>query len=204
MHDGGRRLNQSRKRPDRRGLFRDASGRPGRQAYIKAENNRRLQTLTGRGRGSIDFKHQNISAVLKALGETWIEGYKPAFNYQLSLEPAVMRWIAANPAWKIRMPILAPLRHMNDPQPLWIGPAPTLHNTPPPAELEQMLAIARKFDVAGRDDRNRALGRAGEEVVLMSDNHVGRCRQPPWPVGLNGRRACPSGGPPHRPDWFRE
>jgi DNA invertase Pin-like site-specific DNA recombinase len=25
-------------------------------------------------------------------------------------------------------------------------------------------------------------------------------RQPPWPVGLNGRRACPSGGQPHRPD----
>jgi len=35
---------------------------------------------------------------------------------------------------------------------------------------------------------------------LMSDNHLGRCRQPPWPVGLDGRRACPSGGQPHRPD----
>ena len=32
-----------------------------------------------------------------------------------------------------------------------------------------MLAIARKFDVAGRDDRNRALGRAGEEVVLCNE-----------------------------------
>jgi len=38
----------------------------------------------------------------------------------------------------------------------------------------------------------------GQEV--MSDNHLGRCRQPPWPVGLNGRRACPFGGQPHRPD----
>jgi len=37
----------------------------------------------------------------------------------------------------------------------------------------------------------------------LSDNHHGRCRQRPWPVGLNGRRACPSGGQPHRPDWFR-
>ena len=35
---------------------------------------------------------------------------------------------------------------------------------------------------------------------VMSDNHLGRCRQPPWPVGLNGRRACPFGGQPHRPD----
>ncbi|MDT8858425.1 hypothetical protein RNZ50_26040 [Paracoccaceae bacterium Fryx2] len=37
-------------------------------------------------------------------------------------------------------------------------------------------------------------------TFLMSDNHLGRCRQPPWPVGLDGRRACPSGGQPHRPD----
>lgn len=33
-------------------------------------------------------------------------------------------------------------------------------------ELEQMLAIARKCDVAARDERNRVLGRAGEELVL--------------------------------------
>ena len=34
---------------------------------------------------------------------------------------------------------------------------------------------------------------------MLSDNHLGRLRQPPWPVGLNGRRACPSGGQSHRP-----
>ena len=32
-----------------------------------------------------------------------------------------------------------------------------------------MLHIARKFDVAGRDERNRALGRAGEERVLARE-----------------------------------
>ncbi len=31
-----------------------------------------------------------------------------------------------------------------------------------------MLHIARKFDVAGRDKRNRALGRAGEEGKTLS------------------------------------
>ena len=35
---------------------------------------------------------------------------------------------------------------------------------------------------------------------VLSDNHHGRYRQPAWPVGLDGRRACPSGGQPHRPD----
>ena len=44
------------------------------------------------------------------------------------------------------------------------------------------------------------LGINGGSLMLFSDNHLGRCRQPPWPVGLNGRRACPSGGQPHRSD----
>ena len=34
--------------------------------------------------------------------------------------------------------------------PLWIGPPPTHSNAPPPLELEQMVAIATKFDVAAR------------------------------------------------------
>jgi len=46
--------------------------------------------------------------------------------------------------------------------------------------------------------RLRLRGPNGARV--LSDNHLGRCRQPPWPVGLNGRRACPSGGQPHRPE----
>jgi hypothetical protein len=52
---------------------------------------------------------------------------------------------------------------------LWVGPAPTLTNQPPPDELEQMLHIAKKFDVAARDERNRALGKAGEERVLKHE-----------------------------------
>jgi hypothetical protein len=31
-------------------------------------------------------------------------------------------------------------------------------------------------------------------ILAGADNHLGRCRQPPWPVGLDGRRACPSEG----------
>lgn len=53
--------------------------------YNKAEHRRSLiQFLNDRSEGSIEFKHQNISAVLKALGESWITGYKPAFNFQMS------------------------------------------------------------------------------------------------------------------------
>ena len=115
------------------------------------------------------FKHQNIGAVLQGLGDAWIEGYKPAVNFQMSLVDADMRWITANPAWSVRAPSLSPLRHMNHPQLLWKGPPPTLRNTPPPVELEKMLAIACKFDIAGRDARNRALGRPGEDRVLQNE-----------------------------------
>ena len=38
------------------------------QSYSKAELNRALQQLIGRGRGSIEYKHQNISALLKGRG----------------------------------------------------------------------------------------------------------------------------------------
>lgn len=76
-------------------LADDEAGR----LYSKAEHNRRLQEAIGRPRGSIEYKHQNISAVLKGLGEDWIPGYKPAFNFQGSLVDAVTRWLAAHPAW---------------------------------------------------------------------------------------------------------
>lgn len=140
------------------------------RAYSKAEHNRLLQAVIGRPRGSIEYKHQNISAVLKGLGEDWIAGYKPAFNFQASLIDAVVRWLDRRPDW------LAPATRMAMGQStlqeeaiLWIGPPPTYSNAPPPDELEQMTSIARKYDVAERDARNRALGRAGEERVLAHE-----------------------------------
>ena len=37
------------------------------EPYVKAERNRALQDLTRRSKGSIEFKYQNISAVLLAV-----------------------------------------------------------------------------------------------------------------------------------------
>ena len=138
-------------------------------AYSKAEHNRALQPQIGRSSGSIEFKHRNISAVLKGLGESWIAGYLPAFNFQASLADAVVRWLNSNPdflspaqaAFSPGAPAQAPL--------LPISPPPTLSNQPPPDELDQMLGLARKFDAAGRAERNRSLGRAGEQRVLAHE-----------------------------------
>lgn len=138
--------------------------------YSKAEHRRALlPLLNDRSEGSVEFKHQNISAVLKGLGEDWIPGYKPAFNFQMILVDAVARWLALNPAWLGRQPGLQPAAGLREAAQTWIGPPPTLSNQPPPHELEQMLHISSKFDVAGRDERNRALGRAGEERVLAHE-----------------------------------
>lgn len=147
-------------------LAEDMAGRP----YNKTQHRRSLMPrLRSRTEGSIEFKHQNISAVLKGLGEDWIPGYKPAFNFQMTLVDAVARWLAWNPTWLGRTPGSRSANGLREAAQIWIGPPPTLSNQPPPQELEQMLHVAKKFDVAGRDERNRALGRAGEESVVAHE-----------------------------------
>jgi hypothetical protein len=138
--------------------------------YNKASYNRALQQLIGRPRGSIEYKHQNISAALMGLGEAWIPGYKPAINLQASLVEAVVRWLDAHPAWLTPQvhPDIEPSTAHESPA-LWIGPPPTYSNTPPPVDLEKTMGIAHKFDPAARDARNRALGLAGEQRVLLHE-----------------------------------
>jgi len=155
--------------------------------YKKAEHNRGLQQLIGRSRGSIEFKHQNISAVLYyGFGQPWLPGYKPARNFQHALIDGVWRWLRDRPEW---MPVVArAARHSGrvvggsehefderlrpDQAPLWIGPPPAQRNEPPPIDPEFTAAIGRKFDVAERDARNRALGKAGEKLVLLHEQAV--------------------------------
>ena len=149
-------------------LAADLTGRP----YNKAEHNRQLRNQIDRSRLSIEFKHRNISAVLKGLGESWITGYLPAFNFQMSLADAVARWLHHHPEFEMPAPhVNAPADTQQTAQ-LVIELPPTLKNHPPPDELEQMQAIARKFDVAARDVRNRALGRAGEERILAHEQAI--------------------------------
>lgn len=142
------------------------------RSYNKAQHRRDLKPLLqSRSDGSIEFKHQNISAVLKGLGESWISGYKPAFNFQMNLVDATARWFAAHPTW-LEKTTDANTNGMSEVGQIWVGPSPLLSNQPPPQELEQMLHIAKKFDVAGRDERNKILGRAGEQKVLDYEKFI--------------------------------
>ncbi len=141
------------------------------QSYNKSENRRALAALIGRSEAAIEFKHRNISAVLKGMGEVWILGYLPAFNFQWPLVDAVARWFSRNPVWLTRSASDQVVRsdRLRELPSLWIGPPPTQRNVEPPAELELMHRVASHFDAAGRDARNRSLGLAGEECVLASE-----------------------------------
>lgn len=56
-----------------------------------------MQALDGRSRGSVEFKHCNISAVMLDLGWPTINGYKPRDNVQGLLLEAVEAQLAAWP-----------------------------------------------------------------------------------------------------------
>lgn len=77
-------------------LALEISGQP----FNKAEHNRNVRAcLNDRSRGSVEMKHQNISAVLMGLGQPWIDGYKPLPRYQNALVEAVIRWLEAHAGW---------------------------------------------------------------------------------------------------------
>ena len=135
------------------------------QPYNKAERNRALQELIRRSRGSIEFKHQNISAVLQIIGRTWISGYKPRANFQNALIDGIERHLgAANDIIVAEVEAVLTLEAETE---LFLEPPPVLT---PVSEIDEapaaVVRLARKFDAASRDARNRALGKRGEERIL--------------------------------------
>ncbi|TPL75958.1 DUF3883 domain-containing protein [Mesorhizobium sp. B2-3-15] len=136
------------------------------RAVVKAQRNGALQELTGRSRGSIELKHQNISAVLYRLGMPWIAGYKPMANFQGALVDGVERRIAREPALFENPVSSAPAAGWQEPRSLFFEAPPVATFEAVPPVLER---IVRKFDPALRDARNRQLGKSGEERVLFAE-----------------------------------
>lgn len=74
-------------------LVHELRGEP----YSKREHNRVLQrVLKSRSAGAIEFKHQNISAVMWELDLPYIDGYKPRGNYQALLRAEVLAHLQVN------------------------------------------------------------------------------------------------------------
>jgi|ERR1700744_3898287 len=142
-------------------MLRDeAAGVP----FNKAEHNRLLRGEIDRSKSSIEFKHRNISAVLRKLGLPIIAGYYPAENFQKAIIPSIDRYLSRNPAALNPENASGGDNLLAERASLFVGPPPELLPVKP--QREDVERLVRKFNPVERDFRNRKLGRDGEELVL--------------------------------------
>jgi uncharacterized protein DUF3883 len=130
--------------------------------FVKAAHNRLLRSKIDRSEGSIEFKHQNISAVLQRLGLPRIRGYLPAANYQKAIIAAIDRFLSRNP---IALHPENALSGFAERRGLFVEAPPALLPVAP--RREDIERLVRKFNPVERDFRNRKLGRDGEEMVFL-------------------------------------
>lgn len=142
-------------------LSDDLAGKP----YVKARHNALVMAETGRTHRSVEFKHQNISAVLDELGLPWIPGYIPKRNYQNAIFDAIDRHLSSNPA----ILDFTPAQVMNASLSAFVvTPSLSPGVSAAPVRLQRLI---RKFDPVVRDHRNRALGHAGEAFVVAVERN---------------------------------
>ncbi|AFI85469.1 hypothetical protein Q7A_2681 [Methylophaga nitratireducenticrescens] len=142
------------------------------QKYNKTEHRRALiEQLNNRTNGSIELKHQNISAVLIEMGIPYIDGYKPRFNYQRSLLPlAITDYLEKNPEIQL----------LFEKDSVFIPAVPkvedflaALEQPPAPIDRKESSIAEPKiiYNPGGvnyleREARNQLLGDAGEQFVI--------------------------------------
>jgi hypothetical protein len=141
------------------------------QPFNKTEHRRRLKSLLdGRSDGSIEYKHQNISAVLLSMGLPYVEGYKPASNYQELLSDLVTERVRGAEG------LLSIVREEVD-RPAKV---PTVEDilsrlvgVPKRDQVSQYQAVRDRKNAPSvapnyllREARNASLGAAGEEFVV--------------------------------------
>jgi hypothetical protein len=166
-------------------LAEDLSGRP----YVKSRHSAALMVRIGRTHRSVEFKHQNISAVMGELGLPWIPGYKPKRNYQNAIFDAIDRYLTLHPAVLEPTSILPPVPPLHDEV---FVPTPTL-TVPAGPVPERLRRLVQKFDPVERDHRNRTLGKAGEAFVvdverrqLAESGHPDLARKVRWTAAEDG------------------
>lgn len=137
--------------------------------FSKADHWRTLQPrLDGRSKGSIEKKHQNLSAIAHLLGFPSIDGYKPLGNYQLLLREVadrllnadaelaqVLQQAAAAPA-QAQLPLSLASSRVNPPKPIHGG---TCLGVPAPP-------FVARTNYLQLEASNRELGKAGESFVV--------------------------------------
>ncbi len=139
------------------------------QSYSKT-NHRKLilPSLNKRSEGSIEFKHQNISAALMEMGLPFVRGYKPRFNYQQVLIKAITDYLEKNQSiiefefeqfarqsGVIKNEENFDFQHFLSDEPV-ISAIP--ENTP--------LFRPIKINYLEKEQNNRSLGESGERLII--------------------------------------
>ena len=116
-----------------------------------------------------------ISATLERLCLPWLKGYAPLRNFQNALLHSVERFVGQE--WNGKIIPASASREFNDEMEIFVEVAPE-RSEPIVSENSELERIARKFDPALRDERNRKTGYAGEQRVLSAEisrlKNVGR------------------------------
>lgn len=132
------------------------------EEFNKSAHNEALrEKLNNRSKGSVELKHQNISAVLYELGLHFIVGYKPRGNLQVLLKAVVLDTVE-NQARLFETPT----------KPITTeSPLPAFVDPPPPSERKKTMKVRKavKVDFAAKDEANRKLGHAGEEWAVEQE-----------------------------------
>ncbi|MCB9352423.1 MAG: DUF3883 domain-containing protein [Lewinellaceae bacterium] len=139
------------------------------ESYSKTARRRNLSSqLNSRSKGSIEFKHQNISAVLIKYGFPYILGYKPRSNYQGLLENVILNFLAkSNNVTELFESFAreeAQTKKVYDYSSLLVDPP----QIDPVMESESQYGnpSLNKPNYLLIEQQNRSLGEKGEELIL--------------------------------------
>lgn len=142
------------------------------QKYIKAHHRKALvPQLNHRSEASVEFKYQNISAVLVGMGLPFINGYLPRYNFQRDkLTLAIQYFLLANPQIESLFSSFAeePAKissnvHFDK----WLVQAPDL-------KIPKEFLIAKnptKINYLRREEQNHSLGLKGEELAMEYERY---------------------------------
>ena len=104
------------------------------------------------------------------LGEPWIKGYLPSFNFQKALLDGVERHLTAG-TYRTSVLDAIPLAGLSEGTSIFFGPPPLLAPLPDDRDPVELKRLIRKFDPAARDEKNRVLGRHGEEIIFETERN---------------------------------
>lgn len=142
---------------------------------VNKTNHRKLimPFLNNRSHGSVEFKHQNISAVLIEMGLPFIKGYKPRYNFQRT---------------KLISKVESFLRSQSDAEQLFENFSDSIGAINENVDFANLLVLPPevkeihkntepiirplKINYLEREQNNRNLGLRGEELVMLYERYA--------------------------------